>query len=52
MKKLHGLNYLRIMLMLWVLLFHNRMHYQFAIGWAEADFLISIGAIGCTGFLS
>lgn len=51
MKELqYGLNYIRILCMAWILLFHARIHCGFFLGVEPIDNLILIGAVGVQGF--
>lgn len=47
---LHGLNLLRIFFMIWILVFHGQIHYEFMTGFSHLDALIGLGAVGVTGF--
>lgn len=49
-KRLEGLNLLRIILMVWILLFHAKIHFGYTVKFIYLDELISVGAVGVTGF--
>lgn len=49
-KKIPGLNLIKIGLMIWILLFHAMLHFKFMVNKPSVNILISIGAVGTTGF--
>lgn len=49
-KRAEGLNYIRLLCMLMILLFHAKIIYGFQIGVTVLDEIISIGAIAIVGF--
>lgn len=49
-KKIPGLNLIKIGLMIWILLFHAMLHFKFMVNKPSVNILISIRAVGTTGF--